>query len=96
MRLDSDKDKKIMKTNLREIKILIPDDILLSINMSEDLLIQEIRHHLAFKLFAEGRLSSGKAAKLAGMTKIVFLIEAGKREIDILPYSPDELKRELA
>jgi predicted HTH domain antitoxin len=85
-----------METNLREIKILIPNDILLSINMNEELLIHEILRNFAFNLFAEGRLSSGKAAKLAGMTKIVFLIEAGKREIDILPYSPDELKRELA
>ncbi len=85
-----------METNLREIKILIPNDILLSINMNEELLIHEILRIFAFNLFAEGRLSSGKAAKLAGMTKIVFLIEAGKREIDILPYSPDELKRELA
>ncbi|OQX21381.1 MAG: hypothetical protein BWK80_33625 [Desulfobacteraceae bacterium IS3] len=78
------------------MKILIPNDILLSINMNEELLIHEILRIFAFNLFAEGRLSSGKAAKLAGMTKIVFLIEAGKREIDILPYSPDELKRELA
>ena len=85
-----------METNLREIKILIPNDILLSINMNEELLIHEILRIFAFNLFAEGRLSSGKAAKLAGMTKIVFLIEEGKREIDILPYSPDELKRELA
>jgi predicted HTH domain antitoxin len=85
-----------METNLREIKVLIPNDILLSINMNEDLLIQELLRNFAFKLFAEGRLSSGKAAKLAGMTRIGFLIEAGRREIDILPYSPDELKRELA
>lgn len=36
-----------METNSREIKIPIPDDILLSINMNEDLLIEEIRRHLA-------------------------------------------------
>jgi len=30
-------------------------------------------------------------AKLAGMSKIAFILECGQRGIDILPYSEDEL-----
>lgn len=81
---------------VREIKIGFPTDVLLAMSISEEQLAKEMRHFLAFKFFSEGRLSSGKAAKLAGMSRISFLLECGQRNIDILPYSEDELRRELA
>jgi len=81
---------------LREIKIAFPIDVLLSISITEEQLAQEMRYFLAFKFFSEGRLSSGKAAKLAGMSKVAFLFRCGQQDIDILPYSEDELRRELA
>ena len=84
-----------MSTAIREIKIPLPWEILLSISITDEQLIQEMRQSLAFKWFAEGRLSTGNAAKLAGMSKIAFILECGQRGIEILPYSKDELRREL-
>ncbi len=81
---------------LHEIKIAFPTDVLIAMSISKEQLAQEMRHFLAFRFFSEGRLSSGKAARLAGMSKIAFLSECGERGIDILPYSEDELRRELA
>jgi len=85
-----------MKSSVREIKIKLPTDVLLSTSISEKQLAQTMREVLAFKFFAEGRLSSGMAAKLAGMTRVAFLLKAGQQDIEWLPYSEDELRREIS
>ena len=79
----------------REIKFEIPEDIFLAAHMSEEQIASELHKLIAFKLFADGRLSGGKAARLAGMSRIHFLLEAGVRGIEWLPYSEDEVRREL-
>ena len=61
-----------MKSTEREIKIKVPEDVLLSASISEEQLAQEMREVLAFKLFSDGRLSGGTAAKLAGMHECTF------------------------
>ena len=85
-----------MKSTVREIKIEVPEDVLLSASISEKQLVQEIREVLAFKLFSDGRLSGGTAAKLAGIPRVQFLLKAGQQNIEWLPYSKDEIRRELA
>ncbi|MEW6378134.1 MAG: UPF0175 family protein [bacterium] len=40
-----------------------------------------MRKLIAFKLSADGRLSGGRAARLAGMSRIHFLMEAGAQTI---------------
>jgi predicted HTH domain antitoxin len=55
-----------------------------------------MREALALKLYPEGRLSEGTAAKLAGMPRVTFLLIAGMHNIDWIPYSKDEVRRELA
>lgn len=73
----------------------IPTDVLISSDLSAEQIAKEMREAIAFKLFAEGRLSGGKAAKLADMTRVMFLLKAGQMGIDWLPYSKDDLRREL-
>jgi len=85
-----------MKSSVREIKIEFPEDVFLSASITEKQLVQEMREALALKLFSEGRLSGGTAAKLADMPRVTFLLTAGQHNIDWLPYSRDEVRRELA
>jgi predicted HTH domain antitoxin len=85
-----------MKSSVREIKIKLPENVLLSASISEKQLVQEMREVIAFKLFAEGRLSGGTAAKLAGMPRVKFLLKAGQLNVEWLPYSKDEVRRELS
>jgi len=47
------------------------------------------------KLFEQGRLSSGKAAELCGMTRVDFLLLAGKAGIPVLDLDGEELDREF-
>ena len=85
-----------METPLKEIKISLPSDILLSANINQDDIVQEMLETLAYKYFAQGRLSSGKAAKLAGMSRIAFLSNAYRHNIEWLAYSADDVRRELS
>lgn len=50
---------------------------------------------LAIKLFEEGRVSLGQAAKLAGYTKRSFIEILGKHNVPVINYSPEELREEL-
>ena len=75
-----------MKSSVREIKIKLPEDVLLSASISEKQLVQEMREMIAFKLFADGRLSGGTAAKLAGMPRLNFLFKAGQQKWILLLY----------
>jgi len=85
-----------MKSSAREIKMEVPEDVFLSASLTEKQLIQEMREALALKFYSEGRLSGGTAAKLAGMPRVAFLLKAGQHNIEWLPYSKDEVRRELS
>jgi len=85
-----------MKTPLKEIKISLPSDILLSANINREDLAQEMLETLAYKYFSKGRLSGGQAARLAGMTRVAFLANAYRHNVEWLSYSPEDVIRELA
>ena len=83
------------KGTLREIKLEIPEEVFLASRMDEEQVVTEVKKLIALRLFADGRLSGGMAAKLAGMNRVRFLLEASDQGIEWLPYSDDEVRREL-
>jgi len=85
-----------MDSQVKEITISVPADILLSANLDQEHMAQEMKEVFAYKLFSTGRLSSGKAAKLAGINRIAFLLKARRYNAEWLAYSSDEVRRELA
>jgi predicted HTH domain antitoxin len=58
-----------------------------------------MEHHLrlmaALKLFELGKISSGKAAELAGMSRVEFLEVCGRYRVSVFNYSDEELESEL-
>ena len=46
---------------------------------------------LAIRLFQDERVSSGRAAQIAGLQKADFIQELGKRQIPVFNYPPDEV-----
>ncbi len=85
-----------MEPKVCEIIIKLPLDVLLSTSADEKEIVRDMRETLAYKYYAQGRLSSGKAAKLAGMRRVAFLLKASLHNVEWLPYSKDELRREIA
>ena len=63
-----------------ELTLNVPDDLDLPLNVDPSALSREILFVAAVKLFELGKISSGKAAELAGLPKPLFLsrlIEVG-------------------
>ncbi len=76
------------------LKVKIPED-LLRYGYSEADIQQNIREWLVISLFTEHRISSGKAARLLGISRVEFLDLLRKRGIAFIDYSPSELAEEF-
>ena len=55
------------------LEIQVPDDALLSLGHGSRSLAREVLLWAAVKLFELGKLSSGRAAELVGMSRVEFL-----------------------
>jgi len=82
-----------MKT--AEIRFEIPEDILDALNQNINEFTRHSRLYIALQLFKDHKLSFGKAAELAGISKDEFLIELDKNKIDFISYDPSDLEAEL-
>jgi predicted HTH domain antitoxin len=56
---------------------------------------REVRLMAALKLFESGRVSSGLAAKLAGMSRVAFLCQCGQYGVSVFQQDPDELASDV-
>jgi predicted HTH domain antitoxin len=65
----------------RQVVIDIPEKILLAEKTDEASFAREMRVLAAVKLYELGRLSSGRAAELAGMPRVEFLLELGRYKV---------------
>jgi len=79
----------------RALTIPYSDDLLLSLKESPEQFEAEARLLLAVKLYELGRLSSGRAAHLAGMERVEFLFALRRYDVSPMNIDPDELEQDL-
>jgi predicted HTH domain antitoxin len=72
----------------------VPDDSLLSLKLSNEDAAAEIRLAASVKLYELGRLSSGAAARLAGIPRTLFLSKLADYGVDTFRLTEDELERQ--
>ena len=77
------------------LEVTLPKE-LLSFGMDQDDLNREVSKWLAFSLFRDNRVSSGKAASLLGVTRREFLELLHREGIAYLDFSEEELEAEIA
>ncbi|MBE0408955.1 MAG: UPF0175 family protein [Anaerolineales bacterium] len=71
----------------RNIVIEIPEKVLLAEKTDEVTFARELRILAAVKLYEMGRLSSGRAAELAGMSRVEFLLILGR--YNVFPFQSE-------
>jgi len=77
----------------RRAVIDIPEEVLLAEKTDEATFARELVTLAAVQLHELGRLSSGRAAELAGMSRIEFLLSLGRYNVFPLEAELRELER---
>jgi predicted HTH domain antitoxin len=73
-----------------------PPEVLSALQQDAGEFEDEARRLLALKLYETGKLSSGLAARLAGMSRTAFLFFLGQHGLSAFGETPEELSQDLA
>ena len=73
---------------MRTIEIQIPDDV--------DMKDHDFLMLIAAKLYEDGRLSSGQAAKMVGVSRLTFIELLGKYGVSVFSSSLSDLESDIS
>ncbi len=80
---------------MEKIVLEIPEEVLISLKETAEEFAQDMRMLTAVKLYQMGRLSSGRAAQLAGVSRVSFLQSLARYGAPIFDLTEEELLQDL-
>jgi predicted HTH domain antitoxin len=80
---------------MEKVVLDIPGEILISLKETTQEFSKDILILAAVKLFELGKLSSGRAAQLAGMSRISFLQTLARYKVPIFDLTEEDLKQDM-
>ena len=81
---------------VKKMELTVAEDILMALNEKPAEFLKNMRTFAAVKFFELGKLSLGKAAELAEMSKLDFIELLSKHRVSVYNYSPEELEEDLS
>ncbi len=78
-----------------ELRLKYPAGFERAVHLTKEELEQHLRLMAALKMFELGKISSGKAAELAGMSRVEFLETCGRYRVSVFNYSDEEIASEI-
>ncbi len=81
--------------NTQRISVDFPADILLALNETENQLVQRIKLALAVQLYKARKLTVGKAAQIAGLSRLQFETVLSENEIPVSNLTADEVMSDI-
>lgn len=81
---------------MKEASIAYPQGFPQMLAMSDTEFVEEMRLLAAAKLYEMGRLSAGKAAQLAGMSRLPFLARLATLGVAAINIQNNEIDEEIA
>lgn len=80
---------------MKTVTLSYPDGLPQTLKLSDSEFNEEIKFLAAAKLYELGKISSGKAAKLAGLDKVSFLEKLGRYKIPAINIQAEEIDKEI-
>jgi predicted HTH domain antitoxin len=77
------------------LEVRVPSE-LLQFGIDQVEIQRRVNEWLVISLFSEGQISSGKAARFLGLSRIDFLSILQRHGVAYVNYTPEELTEELA
>ena len=77
------------------LKVHIPGDVRIMLNRTPEEMERDIRMYAALMLFWLGKLSSGAAAEMAGVPRVMFLDLCSEYGIPVSQITAEELEKEF-
>jgi predicted HTH domain antitoxin len=81
--------------NTQRISLDFPADILLALNETENQLIQRIKLALAVQLYKAQKLTVGKAAQIAGLSRLHFETALAEYNVSVSNLTADEVMDDI-
>lgn len=79
-----------------KLTIEVPGEAFSALRETPKRFAAEMRFAAAVQWYQEGRIGGSKAGQIAGMTRLEFLDELARRQLDVVKIDLDALPREIA
>ena len=79
---------------MKTVTIPYPEGLPQTLKLSDSEFAKEVRFLAAAKLYEIGKISSGKAAKIAGLDRVSFLEKLGRYKMPAINIQAEEIEKE--